>query len=311
MTRCTGAAACETGVTARLEPATIDGLVYASSMVNLYAARHRLPVPALARWLLALGIIATLAANMAQGWSHGPVGAVIAAWPAVSLVGSYELSPGVLSPLHDVVLKRFTKGFCNTSAKCGARCRCCSEPCPPRTYNMRNTLNCRRRRTYPLRPARSAGTHAMPALHPERMSCWSGSSGPPWRASWTAGQPRTTAGRSGTSLRLAAVQEPDQPSGSRGPVTAASQSGDINAAAVAAYRASVQAGQPLSERKLAGQFGNTSRRGACNRMAEARQTPAEPGTGLAPQRVSAAGAETPPADNFGGVAARRPVPRGQ
>lgn len=74
----------ETGVTARLEPATIDGLVYASSMVNLYAARHRLPVPALARWLLALGIVATLAANMAQGWSHGPVGAVIAAWPAVS-----------------------------------------------------------------------------------------------------------------------------------------------------------------------------------------------------------------------------------
>src|SRR5690242_6806188 len=68
-----------------------QGLVYASSMVNLYAARHRLPVPALARWLLALGIVATLAANMAQGWSHGPVGAVIAAWPAVSLVGSYEL----------------------------------------------------------------------------------------------------------------------------------------------------------------------------------------------------------------------------
>jgi Protein of unknown function (DUF2637) len=81
----------ETGITARLEPATIDGLVYASSMVNLYAARHRLPVPALARWLLVLGIVATLAANMAQGWSHGPVGAVIAAWPAVSLVGSYEL----------------------------------------------------------------------------------------------------------------------------------------------------------------------------------------------------------------------------
>src|SRR5690242_2757634 len=80
----------ETGITARLEPTTIDGLVYASSMVNLYAARHRLPVPALARWLLALGIVATLAANMDQGWSRGPVGAVIAAWPAVSLVGSYE-----------------------------------------------------------------------------------------------------------------------------------------------------------------------------------------------------------------------------
>ena len=70
-------------------------------MVNLYAARHRLPVPALARWLLALGIVATLAANMAQGWSHGPVGAVIAAWPAVSLVGSYELLAEVsTSPRH-------------------------------------------------------------------------------------------------------------------------------------------------------------------------------------------------------------------
>lgn len=81
----------ESGVTARLEQATIDGLVYSSSMVILYAARHRLAVPALARWLLVLGIIATLAANVAHGWSHGPVGAVVAAWPAASLVGSYEL----------------------------------------------------------------------------------------------------------------------------------------------------------------------------------------------------------------------------
>ena len=81
----------ESGITARLEPATIDGLVYSSSMVVLYAARHRLPVPGLARWLLALGILATLAANVAHGWSHGPVGAAVAAWPAASLVGSYEL----------------------------------------------------------------------------------------------------------------------------------------------------------------------------------------------------------------------------
>jgi len=81
----------ESGITARLEPATIDGLVWASSMVVLYAARHRVPVPCLARWLPGLGIAATLAANMAQGWSHGPVGAVVAAWPAVSLAGSYEL----------------------------------------------------------------------------------------------------------------------------------------------------------------------------------------------------------------------------
>ena len=81
----------ESGLTARLEPATIDGLVYASSMVILYAARHGSPVPRLARWLLGLGIAATLTANMAQGWPHGPTGAAVAAWPAVSLVGSYEL----------------------------------------------------------------------------------------------------------------------------------------------------------------------------------------------------------------------------
>src|SRR5262249_37759426 len=81
----------ESGITALLEPATIDGLVYASSMVILHAARHRLPVPRLARWMLALGIAASLAVNVAQGWSHGLVGAAAAAWPAVALVGSYEL----------------------------------------------------------------------------------------------------------------------------------------------------------------------------------------------------------------------------
>jgi hypothetical protein len=77
----------EAGITARLEPATIDGIVYACSMVTLYVACHQRPVPALARWLLALGIAATLAANIprrtlsawsSQAWraaSMGPVGA--------------------------------------------------------------------------------------------------------------------------------------------------------------------------------------------------------------------------------------------
>ena len=88
----------EAGITARLEPATIDGLVYASSMVVLYAARHRVAAPSLARWLLGVGIAAILMANMAQGWAHGPVGAVVAAWPAVSLVGSYERTSGLAHP---------------------------------------------------------------------------------------------------------------------------------------------------------------------------------------------------------------------
>ena len=117
----------ESGITARLEPATIDGLVYASSMVVLYAARHRVPVLSLARWLLGLGIAATLTANMAQGWSHGPVGAVVAAWPAVSLVGSYELSPRVLSLLHDVAPDAQRRAFATDLLGCSARCRCCSD----------------------------------------------------------------------------------------------------------------------------------------------------------------------------------------
>ena len=35
--------------------------------------------------------MATLAANVMHGLGHGPVGAAVAAWPAVALVGSYEL----------------------------------------------------------------------------------------------------------------------------------------------------------------------------------------------------------------------------
>ena len=81
----------EAGLTARLVPLTVDGLIYASSMVLLHCARRQLPVPRLARWLLGLGIAATLAANAAHGLDRGPVGAIVAAWPALALVGSYEL----------------------------------------------------------------------------------------------------------------------------------------------------------------------------------------------------------------------------
>ena len=81
----------EVGWTARLVPLTVDGLIYASSMVMLDSARRKAPVPALARWLLGLGIAATLAANVAHGLGHGLIGTAVAAGPAVALVGSYEL----------------------------------------------------------------------------------------------------------------------------------------------------------------------------------------------------------------------------
>jgi hypothetical protein len=81
----------EMGWTAHLIPLTVDGLIWASSMVMLDSARRGSRVPKLARWLLGLGIAATLAANVAHGLGHGPIGSAVAAWPAVALVGSHEL----------------------------------------------------------------------------------------------------------------------------------------------------------------------------------------------------------------------------
>ncbi|WP_336208215.1 DUF2637 domain-containing protein [Nonomuraea sp. LPB2021202275-12-8] len=97
----------ESGFTAVLVPLTIDGLIFASSMVLLDAARRRLPAPKLAYFTLGLGILATLAANVMHGWAHGPVGAIVAAWPAVALVLSYELLMGLIrrSTVTDVTVQ--------------------------------------------------------------------------------------------------------------------------------------------------------------------------------------------------------------
>ena len=81
----------ESGVTARLLPFTVDGLIWAASMVVLDASRRGQPVPRLATWSLGTGIVATVGANLAHGVRHGPVGALVSAWPALALVGSFEL----------------------------------------------------------------------------------------------------------------------------------------------------------------------------------------------------------------------------
>jgi len=65
----------------RLIPVTVNGLIYASSMAMLDSLRLGVRVPALARWLLGLGIAATLAANVAHGLGHGPVGTAVARGP--------------------------------------------------------------------------------------------------------------------------------------------------------------------------------------------------------------------------------------
>lgn len=81
----------ETGLTARLLTFTVDGLIWAASMVVLDASRRNRPVPLLAKWSLAVGIVATIGANLAHGMNHGPIGALVSAWPALALVGSFEL----------------------------------------------------------------------------------------------------------------------------------------------------------------------------------------------------------------------------
>ncbi|MEU8804774.1 DUF2637 domain-containing protein [Spirillospora sp. NPDC048819] len=81
----------ESGTTARLVPFTVDGLIWAASMVILDASRRKQPAPALAKWSLAVGIVATVGANVAHGASHGVIGAIVSAWPALALVGSFEL----------------------------------------------------------------------------------------------------------------------------------------------------------------------------------------------------------------------------
>jgi Protein of unknown function (DUF2637) len=104
----------ESGMTARLLPFTVDGLIWAASMVVLDAGRRNRPVPRLAAWSLGAGIVATVGANLAHGAGHGPVGVLVSAWPALALVGSFELlmmlirtgrgtRPGEAEPWHQVV----------------------------------------------------------------------------------------------------------------------------------------------------------------------------------------------------------------
>ena len=212
----------------RLEPATIDGLAWASSMVMLSAARHRVSAPSLARWLLALGIAATLTANMAQGWSRGPVGGVVAAWPAVSLVGSYELLVWLIR-----ISGPTAGGPSADHPGHGAACRAAARPVPASAADGE-------------RPWASERDTAGPARRPAGQA--DGHPGIP-----ASGQ------RNDEALEASAV----------------------NDAAVAAYRHSVQAGNPLSERRLAQMFGRTSRRWARARIADARQAsplPDSPGT---------------------------------
>ena len=75
-----------------LLPLSVDGEVLASSLALLHAARQRRDTPLLARFMLALGVGATIAANVAFGAPYGPLGAIISSWPGIAFVGSAEMA---------------------------------------------------------------------------------------------------------------------------------------------------------------------------------------------------------------------------
>jgi hypothetical protein len=158
---------------------------------------------------------------------------VIAAWPAVSLVGSYELLVWLIRTCGAADRGPSAGRLCTGAAYCAA-----ARPVPAPAADAE-------------RPAGS-----------ER-----GTSGPAWRPACQA---------AGPSPAPAGGQRDDE-------VLEASAGKD---AAVAAYLLSVQAGNALSERRLAQMFGRTSRRWARARIADARQasplpdSPGHPGHGL-------------------------------
>ena len=80
------------GTAARLLPLSVDGLILAASLVLLHEARNDRDAPALARFMLWLGIGATIGANLAYGAGYGLLGALISAWPAVAFIGTVEIA---------------------------------------------------------------------------------------------------------------------------------------------------------------------------------------------------------------------------
>jgi hypothetical protein len=80
------------GTAARLLPLSVDGLILAASLVLLHEARADRDAPRLARFMLWLGIAATIGANIAFGAGYGLLGGLISAWPAVAFIGAVEIA---------------------------------------------------------------------------------------------------------------------------------------------------------------------------------------------------------------------------
>ena len=184
---------------------------------------------------------------MAHGWSHGPVGATVAAWPAASLVGSYELLLWLIRTAAPGALVRGA-GADHTGGASdhpGAALRFLAVSGANGWSVDGNGL----------------GVHGFTAEREDQS------------ADHVFGPDR--ASEPGTWGMGKAYRASDQVIADHSMLAGAgasqSDEQDIDSAAVAAYRTSVSNGRPLSERKLAALCGKTSRRWARNRMADARE----------------------------------------
>ena len=72
---------------ARLLPLSVDGLILAALLVLLHEARNGRDVPGLARFMLWLGIGATIGANVAYGAGYGLLGALAVLYVLPTLIG--------------------------------------------------------------------------------------------------------------------------------------------------------------------------------------------------------------------------------
>jgi hypothetical protein len=86
----------QTALASMLLPVSIDGTVAAASLVMYRTARAGLGTPRLARVMLGLSVIATLAANVAYGARFGLTGSLLSGWPAVAFIGSAEMAIGMV-----------------------------------------------------------------------------------------------------------------------------------------------------------------------------------------------------------------------
>jgi hypothetical protein len=89
---------------------SVDGMIVAASTTLLSESRSGQRSGALPWVLLAIGSVASLAANVAVA-EPTAIGRVIAAWPSFALIGSYEFSPGVVSLSYDVAPRAWRKRF--------------------------------------------------------------------------------------------------------------------------------------------------------------------------------------------------------